>query len=325
MIYLEASWFGREGPYAGFAATDSILRALAGLVKLVGPVEGPPLHAPDFQTGILGGLWGFIATASSAVARLHGGTGRSWSLNIFESCLALSEYLIVEAFVRGDVMRRIGVNRFWPNFPSGIYETKKGWLGVTTVAPAQWHAFCNMLGLSELRDDPALVLGEDRLHHMEQIERQFMPRLKDADSAGMVCGGTETQDSDRASTRNIRSASGRGEKGTRRNRSHPAWQRGGPDGWFDAAADLDAAASGRQGASSRRAAGFCGYPKTAEGRGVGVIGPHQCRRAAATAGNSCHRFHDGLGRSIVYAHPGRSRCGRHQDRGHPISRLVSRR
>jgi len=28
-----------------------------GLVKLVGPVEGPPVHAPDFQTGILAGLW----------------------------------------------------------------------------------------------------------------------------------------------------------------------------------------------------------------------------------------------------------------------------
>ncbi|WP_456659820.1 CaiB/BaiF CoA transferase family protein [Bradyrhizobium sp. JR3.5] len=178
LIYLEASWFGREGPYAGFTATDSTVRALAGLIKLTGSVEGPPLYAPDFQTGILAGLWGFIAAASSTLSRMQGGAGRSWSLSIFESSLALSEDFVLGAFVRGDVMRRIGVNRFWPNFPSGIYETKKGWLGVTTVTPAQWHAFCNMLGLSELRDDPALVLGEDRLHHMEQIERQFMPRLK---------------------------------------------------------------------------------------------------------------------------------------------------
>lgn len=178
LIYLEASWFGREGPYAGFTATDLTVRALAGLVKLVGPVEGPPLYAPDFQTGILAGLWGFVAAASSALAQVQGGGGRSWSLSIFESTLALSEDFMFEAFVRGDVMRRIGVNRFWPNFPVGIYETKKGWLGVTTLTPAQWCAFCDMLGLSELRDDPALVLGADRLPHMEKIERQFMPRLK---------------------------------------------------------------------------------------------------------------------------------------------------
>ncbi|MGY4183052.1 crotonobetainyl-CoA:carnitine CoA-transferase CaiB-like acyl-CoA transferase [Bradyrhizobium sp. USDA 4518] len=178
LIYLEASWFGRAGPYAGFAATDSTVRALAGLVKLVGPIEGPPLLAPDFQTGILAGLWGFIAAACSAVARMQCGLGRSWSLSIFESSIALSEYVMFEGGACGDVMHRIGINRFWPTFPAGIYETKKGWLGVTTGTPAQWRAFCDMLGLSELRDDPALVLSPDRLHQMEQIERQFRPRLK---------------------------------------------------------------------------------------------------------------------------------------------------
>ncbi|WP_271596935.1 CoA transferase [Bradyrhizobium sp. CCBAU 45384] len=58
LIQIEASWFGRGGPYADFAAADSTIRALAGLIKLVGPAEGPPSHAPDFQTGNLAGLWG---------------------------------------------------------------------------------------------------------------------------------------------------------------------------------------------------------------------------------------------------------------------------
>ena len=83
-----------------------------------------------------------------------------------------------ESFSRGDIMRRIGVNRFWPTFPVGIYETKQGWLGVTTVTPAQWRAFCEMLGLTELRDDPTLFMGVDRLQRMEEIEGQFIPKLK---------------------------------------------------------------------------------------------------------------------------------------------------
>lgn len=81
--------------------------------------EGPPLHALDFQVGILAGLWGFVAAASSASASTQGGAGRSWSLSIFESNLALSKYHLFEAFARRDMMRRIGVNRFWPNFPAG--------------------------------------------------------------------------------------------------------------------------------------------------------------------------------------------------------------
>jgi len=178
LIHLEASWFGHQGPYARYQATDSTIRALAGLIKLVGPVEGPPAHAPDFQTGILAGLWGFIAASSSVLGRMHDGRGRSSSLSIFESSIAVTEYIMFEAFARGDIIRRIGVNRFWPTFPVGIYETRQGWLGVTTVTPAQWRAFCEMLGLHELRDDATLFLGIDRLHRMEEIENKFIPKLK---------------------------------------------------------------------------------------------------------------------------------------------------
>ncbi|WP_092082911.1 CaiB/BaiF CoA transferase family protein [Bradyrhizobium brasilense] len=178
LIYLGASWFGDQGPYARFAATDSTVRALAGLIKLVGPPEGPPSHAPDFQAGILAGLWGFIAAASSTVARMQGGAGRSWSLSIFEAMLAPTEYLMFDAFERGDVMHRIGINRFWPNFPVGIYETKNGWLGVSAVTPKQWREFCELLGLSELRDHPELVSNEGRLQNMDHIDRQLIPRLK---------------------------------------------------------------------------------------------------------------------------------------------------
>ncbi|WP_247494216.1 CoA transferase [Bradyrhizobium sp. 164] len=150
LTHVEASWVGRGGPHAGFAATDSTIRALAGLIKLVGPAEGPPSHAPDFQTSILAGLWGFIAAASSVIARMRGERGRRWSLSIFESSLALSEYLIFEASAHAKVVRGIGINRFWPVFRTGIYETRKGWLGVTTFTPARWRAFCDMLRLPNL-------------------------------------------------------------------------------------------------------------------------------------------------------------------------------
>ncbi|MCC8976052.1 CaiB/BaiF CoA transferase family protein, partial [Bradyrhizobium brasilense] len=178
LIHLDLAWFGDCGPYANFAATDSTIRALTGLVKLVGPEQGPPMHAPDFQTGILGGLWGFIAAASSVLGRMHDGRGRENHLSLFEASIAVTEYIMFEAFQRGDIMRRIGVNRFWPTFPVGIYETKQGWLGVTTVTPAQWRAFCEMLGLNELRDDPTLVMGVDRLRHVAEIEAKILPKLK---------------------------------------------------------------------------------------------------------------------------------------------------
>ncbi|MDB5627980.1 MAG: CoA transferase [Tardiphaga sp.] len=179
LIHIEMSWFGHEGPYNDFQMSDVVCRALAGLNKLTGPDDGPPIAQPDFQTGIFAGLWGYIAATSALVARQQTGLGRALQLSIYESCIAIGEYLMFESWSKGEVMQRIGVNRFWPTFPVGIYETKDGWLGVTTVTPAQWMAFCDMLGLTDLRDDATLTMGVDRLQRIAFVEDQFIPRLKD--------------------------------------------------------------------------------------------------------------------------------------------------
>jgi crotonobetainyl-CoA:carnitine CoA-transferase CaiB-like acyl-CoA transferase len=190
LIHVESSWFGHAGPYDGFEATDTTIRALVGLVKLIGPAEGPPCTgAPDFQTGIFGGLWGFIAAASSVISRMYDGYGRTSKLSLYEASIAVTEYIMFEAFTRGDIMRRIGVNRFWPTFPVGIYKTKDGWLGVTTVTPAQWRAFCEMLDLIELRDDATLFLGVDRLGRKEEIEHKFVPKLAEKTTAEWFAQG----------------------------------------------------------------------------------------------------------------------------------------
>ena len=46
------------------------------------------------------------------------------------------------------------------------------------MTPAQWRAFCEMLGLLDLRDDAALFMGVDRLQHVDMIESKILPRLK---------------------------------------------------------------------------------------------------------------------------------------------------
>ena len=61
LIVADISWFGRSGPYAGYAGADAVCRALAGMVQLVGPADGPPLVAPDFQALAIGGSSAAIA------------------------------------------------------------------------------------------------------------------------------------------------------------------------------------------------------------------------------------------------------------------------
>jgi len=130
------------------------------------------------------------------LSRVHDGHGRTSKLSIFESSIAVSEYIMFEASLRrgggggvgGDIMRRIGVNRFWPTFPVGIYRTKQGWLGVTTVTPAQWRAFCEMLGLFDCAMMRRCFLASTGSSTWKK-SKQIWSEVEAAHRAGVVCEG----------------------------------------------------------------------------------------------------------------------------------------
>jgi crotonobetainyl-CoA:carnitine CoA-transferase CaiB-like acyl-CoA transferase len=182
LIVIDASWFGRSGPYRDHAATDATVRALAGLAQLVGPKEGPPMAAPDFQAGYVAGLWAFIAACAGLVARARDG-GRRFEASVHEACVTLAEYQVAEAALRGAPQERAGIGRFAPTYPLGVYRARDGWIGATMVTPAQWRGFCDMLGLPELGAAPHFTTGLERLPHADELEAQFAPRLAEKPAA----------------------------------------------------------------------------------------------------------------------------------------------
>ena len=185
---VDVSWFGRSGPYARFAGTDAICRALGGNTQLIGPAEGPPIASPDFQAAIAGGLWAFIGACAALVARERDGS-RRLETSVHEACVTLAEYQVTEAVGSGEAQRRLGLNRFAPTYPLGIYPAADGWVGITLVTPAQWHAFCAMLDLPDLAQDDALHTSQGRLPRADELEARFIPKLRERPAAHWFAEG----------------------------------------------------------------------------------------------------------------------------------------
>ncbi len=174
LVHTHISWFGESGPYRDFAATDVTCRALAGVFACTGPVEGPPALLGGIAGEAMGGIAAFIATA----AALWGGGGRKLEASIHEANISIAEYQAAQAATNPEVERRLGINRFAPTCPLGVYRCRQGWLGVTIVTPAQWRAFCDMVGLEDLGRDPSLVVGLERLRHADRLDGLFAERLR---------------------------------------------------------------------------------------------------------------------------------------------------
>lgn len=187
-ICVDVSWFGRTGPYAHFAGTDAICRALGGNTQLIGPTDGPPIASPDFQAAIAGGLWAFIGAAAALLARERDGS-RTLETSVHEACVTLAEYQVTEAVGSGQPQQRLGLNRFAPTYPLGIYPAADGWIGVTLVTPAQWRSFCAMVDLPHLAKDDALHTSLERLPRADELEAQFIPKLREAPAAHWFAEG----------------------------------------------------------------------------------------------------------------------------------------
>jgi crotonobetainyl-CoA:carnitine CoA-transferase CaiB-like acyl-CoA transferase len=173
------SWFGDSGPYAEFSGSDGVCQALIGLVRGIGPEQGPPVMPAGYQAQIVGGLTAYIGTLGQVFARELGNTEAPCRLetSIFEANLCFTDAGLVGFSYTGVAGRRMGVNRFPPTFPLGIYPCKDGWIGVTALTPSQWRAFCALLDLNDLVDFASYQTTVGRLADAAYLEPIIVQRV----------------------------------------------------------------------------------------------------------------------------------------------------
>ena len=141
VVVSTITWFGRHGPYADFKGNGAVCWSLGGMVRNVGPEQGPPWVPTGCGAEVVGGLAAYIGTMGQVMARAIGNaTGPvRVDTSIHEANLCFTEVGGVGGYRSGRRGKRLGVNRFAPTYPLGVYACADGWLGVTALTPRQWE------------------------------------------------------------------------------------------------------------------------------------------------------------------------------------------
>jgi crotonobetainyl-CoA:carnitine CoA-transferase CaiB-like acyl-CoA transferase len=172
LILTSLTWFGQTGPMVRRPASDATICCELGLVKSIGRPEGPPLLPSGYPVQVIGGVSAFVAATTHLVAGVISGRRRAAHLDVslFEAAMCLTEVAPVAFFNGGHPLPRLGLNRFIPTFPGGLYRVKEGWIGVTALTPAQWRSLCELVGLPELGRDPRFQTTIGRLLNADEID-----------------------------------------------------------------------------------------------------------------------------------------------------------
>src|SRR5437764_4304965 len=104
LIYLAATGWGQDGPYADLAGLDIVAQGMSGLMSITGEEEGrAPVKVGVPLTDLTCALYGAVAILAALRARDRDGQGQFIDVSLFESGVSLAVWEAGRYFATGEV------------------------------------------------------------------------------------------------------------------------------------------------------------------------------------------------------------------------------
>ncbi len=200
-VYASISGFGPGGG-AHVPGYDLMVQAISGLMSLTGDPSGPPYRAGISVFDVMAGNHAVIGILAALRHRDATGEGQEVEVNLLSSALSgLVNHS--SAYVAGGVVPfRMG-NAHPSVFPYEPLPTADRDLIVAAANDRQFRKLCDVIGLSEVPDDPRFARNRDRTANREELRPVLVEALaaKGAEewfellvAAGVPCGPINTID-----------------------------------------------------------------------------------------------------------------------------------
>src|SRR3954463_7206820 len=176
IVYASISGFGTRGG-AGYPGYDLMVQAISGLMSLTGAPDGTPYRAGISVFDVMAGLHANIGILAALHHRRDTGRGQHVEVNLLSSALSGLVNHSSAYVAGGTVPYRMG-NAHPSLFPYEPLPTADNDLIVTAANDGQFRKLCEVLGISEVADDPRFARNADRTAHRDLLRPLLAERLK---------------------------------------------------------------------------------------------------------------------------------------------------
>jgi crotonobetainyl-CoA:carnitine CoA-transferase CaiB-like acyl-CoA transferase len=152
VVYVSVTGFGQQGPMRSQPATDAILQAFTGMMRInTGREDNLPHRLECWPIDIASGVYVFQAIAMALYARRDSGRGRYIDASLLQGAVGLQAVRILDHVVTRGASVGAGA------FPVGTFRTQDGWINVSVLKDTLWEPFCRVIGRPDLGADPELT------------------------------------------------------------------------------------------------------------------------------------------------------------------------
>ncbi|KIP91136.1 MULTISPECIES: CaiB/BaiF CoA-transferase family protein [Pseudomonas] len=170
LIMLRISGYGQTGPYRDLPGFGVIGEAMGGLRHLSGYPGQAPVRVGVSIGDSLSSLYGVIGVLLALQERNHSGQGQQIDVALYESVFAMMESLVPEYDAFGYVREPAG--SALPGItPSNSYPCNDGsYVLIAGNGDSIYKRLMNLIGRTDLADDPRLAQNDGRSQHAEMID-----------------------------------------------------------------------------------------------------------------------------------------------------------
>jgi len=177
LIYVSHKGF-LPGPYEHRTALDEVVQMMGGLAYMTGR-PGDPLRAGSSVNDIMGGMFGAIGALGALIQRGITGRGQEVQSALFENNVFLVGQHMLQYAITGQPAAPMPA-RISPWAVYDVFTVKDGeQIFLAAVSDAQWLAFCDALGLADLKADPQYASNNDRVRERPTLIPILRARLAD--------------------------------------------------------------------------------------------------------------------------------------------------
>jgi len=203
LVYVAASGWGQDGPYAQRPGLDIMAQGMSGLMSITGEEGGrAPVKVGVPITDLTCALYGALAALAALRVRDRTGRGQFIDVCLFEAGVSLAVWEAGRYFATGEIPRPLG-SAHQTSAPYQALRASDGFFTLGATTTRNWEACCDVFGLPELKLDPRFV--KNHLRH--QNRRELIPLIEDVTEkrpakhwvvalteAGVPCGPIQTYD-----------------------------------------------------------------------------------------------------------------------------------
>jgi crotonobetainyl-CoA:carnitine CoA-transferase CaiB-like acyl-CoA transferase len=196
LVYGSISGFGQDGPYGDRGGVDQIAQGMGGLMSVTGLPGTEPTRVGIPVSDLAAGLYLAIGVLVALHDRERTGTGRWVRTSLLESMIAMMDFQAARWTIDHEVPGQAG-NHHPMSVPMGCFATADGYVNVGAAGGRLLHAFCSVIGLPRLPEDPRFDSYDTRSANREELNALIAERLRAHETsywvgalnaAGVPCG-----------------------------------------------------------------------------------------------------------------------------------------